>query len=507
LEENRAWNEARKGVQGMSSIEQRQIWHQRLQQAVRGRLEGTVLSAFNANVDVVVHLDNTSLQRMLADNPDLDWEQIDNIDVTDLPAVRTREEFVAVLIDRLGQGKSVLLVGESTELSMWFEEHFPKRYDKLGGQAGIMATQLASLAAKSVLYSPILSRRQAEVLHPGVLFPVVDRESVRLESAKQAARDTDPTRSPWVFEYGKDETYSFGHRRITTPRANRIIVVPRDKGLGMNFTPEFSPHLAEFGRHIDVGMVAGYHLGGPDPDDREIMRRYFHESLEALRTIRQANPRLKLHLEYVPMKEKNMEKEMLLTMSQGIDSFGINEVEIGQVLELMGETDLAREIAENERACVLYQGGLKLLRHFGIERIHIHNLGYYVLVLKKPYFCTPQKVRQACLFGSSVNAHRALTGECASSKDVFAIGQIPLSKEGLKQLDDCAAELADEYPGAAEQIRSSGCAEFDDHYLVVVPTHVIPNPVVTVGMGDTISSSVYAMEVIGHLAQADDVTQ
>ena len=109
----------------MSSIEQRQIWHQRLQQAVRGRLEGTVLSAFNANVDVVVHLDNTSIQQMLADNPDLNWEQIDNMDVTDLPAVRTREEFVAVLIDRLGQGKSVLLVGESTELSMWFEEHFP----------------------------------------------------------------------------------------------------------------------------------------------------------------------------------------------------------------------------------------------------------------------------------------------------------------------------------------------------------------------------------------------
>lgn len=490
----------------MSNIQQ-QIWHQRLQQAVRGRLEGTVLSAFNANVDVVVHMDNASIQQVLARNPDLDWEQIDRTNVAELPALRTREDFIAVLIDRLGQGKSLLLVGESAELSLWFEEHFPKRYDKLGGQAGIMAAQLASLDAKSVLYSPILSKRQAEVLHPGVLFPVVDRGSVMLQSAGEAARQTDPTRSPWVFEYGKDETYEFGHRRITTPRANRIIIVPRDKGLGMNFAPEFSPHLAEFGTYIDVGMVAGYHLGGPDPDDREIMRRYFHESLQALMKMRQVNPHLKLHLEYVPMKEHDMEKEMLVTMSQGVDSFGINEVEIGHVLSLMGENDLAKEIAKNERAYVLYLGGLKLLRHFGIERIHIHNLGYYVLVLKKPYFCTPRKVRQACLFGSSVNAHRALTGESASSKDIPAIGQIQLSTEGLKQLDDCAAELADKHPRAAQQIRSSGYAEFDDHYLVVVPTHVIPNPVVTVGMGDTISSSVYAMEVIGQLAQAGDLTE
>ncbi|NMB11963.1 MAG: hypothetical protein GX977_06730 [Firmicutes bacterium] len=491
----------------MSSISQRQIWSQRLQQAVRGKLEGTALSAFNPNVDVVVHLDNASIQKMLAGNPDLNWEQIDSIDIAELPALRTREEFVAVLMDRFGQGKSILLVRESKGLTSWFEEHFPKRYDKLGGQAGIMATQLASLGARSVLYSPILSKRQAEVLHPHVVFPVVDGGSITLQTARQAARASDPTRSPWVFEYGKDETYVFGHRRITTPRANRVIAIPKDEGLGMNFTPEFTPYLAEFARHIDVGMVAGYHLGGPNPDDREIMRRYFQESLQALRTLRQANPRLKLHLEYVPMKDKEMEKEMLVTMSQGVDSFGINEVEIGHVLTLMGADELAEAISKNERAYVLYQGGLKLLRKLRLERIHIHNLGYYVVVLKKPYFCTPERVRQACLFGSIVNAQRALTGECALIQDIPEIGEISLSEEGLQQLVDCADELAKEQPQAATQLRHSGCAELDDHYLAVVPTHVISDPVVTVGMGDTISSSVYAMEVVGLLAQADNVAK
>ena len=337
----------------MSNVEQRQIWQDRLRQAVHGRLRGTSLSAFNSNVDVVVHIDGGSIQKLLTNNPNLNWDEIASMDVSKLSALQTREQFVAILMDRLEQGKSLLLVGENPELTPWFESQFPDRYDKLGGQAGIMVTQLAALGAKSVLYSPILSRRQAEVLHEDVLFPVVDEGSVVLHLASEAARPADPTRSPWVFEYTKAETFDFNGREITTPRANRVIIVPRGEGIGMNFTVDFFEHLADFAQHIDVGMVAGYHLGGPNPEDLEAMRQYFADSLMALEAMRRANPRLKLHLEYVPMKEKNMEKEMLVTMSQGVDSFGINEVEIGTVLALFGEDEMAREMAERERAYIL----------------------------------------------------------------------------------------------------------------------------------------------------------
>ncbi|NLJ74106.1 MAG: hypothetical protein GX331_03845, partial [Firmicutes bacterium] len=46
-------------------------------------------------------------------------------------------------------------------------------------------------------------------------------------------------------------------------------------------------------------------------------------------------------------------------------------------------------------------------------------------------------------------------------------------------------------PAAFEQ---DGIADLGDHYVLVVPAHVVPNPVSTVGMGDTISSSAYAYE-------------
>ena len=38
-----------------------------------------------------------------------------------------------------------------------------------------------------------------------------------------------------------------------------------------------------------------------------------------------------------------------------------------------------------------------------------------------------------------------------------------------------------------EDFETTGIADMGDHYLLVVPAHVVPNPVSTVGMGDTIS--------------------
>jgi ADP-dependent phosphofructokinase/glucokinase len=45
-----------------------------------------------------------------------------------------------------------------------------------------------------------------------------------------------------------------------------------------------------------------------------------------------------------------------------------------------------------------------------------------------------------------------------------------------------------------EEFLETGIYEGEDHYLLVVPAHVIPNPVSTVGMGDTISSTSFALE-------------
>ena len=80
--------------------------------------------------------------------------------------------------------------------------------------------------------------------------------------------------------------------------------------------------------------------------------------------------------------------------------------------------------------------------------------------------------------------------ECAKLEEA---SELALSDIGFRELAGLAAELQDEHPKASDLL-TNGYLEFDDHYLVVTPAHIVPHPVSTVGMGDTISSASYAAE-------------
>ena len=54
-------------------------------------------------------------------------------------------------------GKSALLVRATEDFVPWWREIFHERAESMGGQAGIIANQMAALGADSVVYSPILS--------------------------------------------------------------------------------------------------------------------------------------------------------------------------------------------------------------------------------------------------------------------------------------------------------------------------------------------------------------
>lgn len=449
---------------------------------VQKRLRGTTLAAFNPNVDVLLHLTPPDLAELLAHNPGIDEQRVQAAAASPPPAIDGREDFLGVLLNRLNTGKSLLIVSEDLQLFDWLAEHFPSRRETLGGQAGIMANQLAKLEARSALYSPIFSPAQAEVMDRRVVFPRAEKGHLEMQPCQLAARMGDPTRSPWILEYAAGETFDFGFTQVTTPRANRLIVVSRIPGLGMNFRQDFRPWLPELGRSIDTAFVAGYHLGGPDPNSPEAAREFFRESAAALQELRTQHTGLPIHLEYVPMKEADREREMLAAILPHVDSFGINEAEIRHVLELFGFAAEAASIANDETAPTLLRGGLALMRRFQLRRIHIHNLGYYVFLLAKPYPRPVEAVRDAALYGSCVNACRALYGREATLEETAAAATMPVSAIGLHQL---------------ELLGPQGVVEGEDHWGTVVPTHVVDQPRITVGMGDTISAASYAMETIG----------
>src|SRR5690606_5612209 len=75
----------------------KEIWQERLRQAVRRRPRGRTFAAFNLNVDVVARVTPDAVDRLVQGIPAAEWERVAAIDVEALRAVADRAQFLAVL--------------------------------------------------------------------------------------------------------------------------------------------------------------------------------------------------------------------------------------------------------------------------------------------------------------------------------------------------------------------------------------------------------------------------
>lgn len=465
------------------------MWKDLLKQAVKTKLNCRVLAGFNANVDVVIKLNAAMIAKIIEREPQVLENAPEN--PTAVWPIKTNVEFMALLKECIKVGKSYYGVMDSS-LSDWFNQVFTERAEAMGGQAGIIANQMAALGATSCVYCPVLSPKQAGHFDERVFYPKVNGKFAWIPI--RTAVNDQWTKLNYIFEYPKGTIFKFGDQEIISPRANRVILGTRNPKAAMGFDPVIEAHLAEVGQSVDLAFMAGYHHGRIE-GRAETLAEYIDLSVNDLKRLKTGNPNLKLHLEYVPMPNAADEVILMREIAPLFTSFGINENEIRRLLDELGHPELVAEIVKKERAFSLYQGVLQIARELRVSRIQLHNLGYYVVVLMKPYDVDPAVVRQACLFASAVNGVKAMQGGAVPLEDVAQMADYPLSEIGLEQLKAFVSEAKSLGLPATDEMLDTGIMEMDDHWVLVVPAHVIPNPVSTVGMGDTVSSSAYAAEV------------
>jgi len=234
------------------------VWQRRVESAVNKSIRCSVFAGFNTNVDAVVHCSGESIARLIQD-PDVSLDAANALDVSQIETIKEKNEFVAVLKDALGKGKSFYIVLENLDLLEWLDEIFANRQELMGGQAGIIANQMAALEAQTIVYTSLLSKKQASLFFPEVLYPVFDEE-VRLIPVHQAYKPDDQLKINWIFEYAKGIELDFGGEKVVTPRANRVILATRPPGVVMGFAGELHDHLPELGGNIDVRFPGGVSL-------------------------------------------------------------------------------------------------------------------------------------------------------------------------------------------------------------------------------------------------------
>ena len=94
----------------------------------------------------------------------------------------------------------------------------------------------------------------------------------------------------------------------------------------------------------------------------------------------------------------------------------------------------AQAIRENENAYTVWQGARVLQKILAVPRIHVHNLGYYVLLLDRGYASSPEIVRDSCILASTANAAKAIHGDITSVDQVVEAAKIPFSEIGAVQM-------------------------------------------------------------------------
>ena len=482
------------------------IWNQRLITAVeRARLAHNVFCAYNANIDAKEYINAQKIHVAFLKDPEL-VEKVRAAVKNPPDEIRSPADFLAGLYLSMKEGKSLQweIREKNREMLEWFDEYFENPDEmRMGGQTGIIANLLSILGVESIVYLPLLSKRQAEIFRKERIFVPVNKNDIAdFVPIQQAFRPNDDTKINWVFEFregGKFPVPIEDNKIIVAPRTNRFIVASRPPGLIPVCDSEIEKILPQIGARVDRVIISGYqHLQEHYPDGKTCTD-YLDLITKHLLMLKSKNHALRIHMEFAGIPNEHIRRDILLKISPQINSLGLNEVEILMALKILECEDEIELIKANENSYTLYLGTLRMAELLGLERIHLHNLGYHVLYLDKCYPTSAYAARNALLYASNIGATRALMGDFYSRKPVnyeIEIGKtVSISYTGLKQLELFADKMLKEgIKFNKDKFMDEGILEFDKHYVIIAPAQIAPYPQSTVGIGDSVSAAAFVAD-------------
>jgi ADP-dependent phosphofructokinase/glucokinase len=361
---------------------------------------------------------------------------------------------------------------------------------KLGGQAGIVASQLSALGSPSILYSPLLSAEEAQFVHSGVKRPTTKNGKLVLQGMEKI-RELGGVKINWIIEFKEGERISFLGKTLVAPRANRVILSSPVNMVPV-FDPDLEPLLPQLGKKIDFVFLSGLQYLRQRYADGRTCDSVLKREEKLLKDLKAGNKKLLVHYEYVPAKNAIVDDKILENVRLFADSCGINEVELRKALWELGFEEEAKNLEEKESVANLLLGAEKLFFALKLKRLHVHTLGYYIelrKIEKNKSGVSPEKIVDSLLFASLASTARAAEGKEVSMMQVRKHAGVPVSEIGLRALEEAAQELG------GDEFLKKGFAEKNGVFYFVVPAQVNERPKGTVGLGDTVSSSALVAEL------------
>ena len=349
-------------------------------------------------------------------------------------------------------------------------------YDRLqmGGQGGIVANVLGILGVKKVIaHTNSLPTEQAQQFLKLENIVSFD-ENGQERPAYKINRSKDTPMIHWIVEFDKGDEIELDGAKFVCPKSNRFIATYDPLNLRLVVDDHFIK--ATTNTKADYVILSGMHALTANNDGVALVEKV----LPIINAWHKHGAMV--HLEIASTQDIEVRKAIIQKLATNVDSIGINERELIDILEVIGEDKLAKACNEDCHAENLFRALLRVKEILKTPRIQLHFFGLYLTIQNKSFRVTAEQNRNGMILASTVAAGKAGTGNLNQKENLlWALGQ-KVSDIGIKELETISAIIED------KDLLMKGISQYAGFDIIAVPTILVEKPVTLVGMGDTISS-------------------
>ncbi|HHW10222.1 MAG TPA: hypothetical protein GXX29_09635 [Firmicutes bacterium] len=458
--------------------------------AAIGRARGVVVGIHSV-IDGLVRFNADKVAKALAEDKALLAAVLDEQAAVPLE-INSPKDFMIGLFSSFRRGKALQLMIRDEETFRWVMNKLGYDFLRMGGTSGNMANSLSPLGFPVVVYAHPLTKELAELFveRPNLKVLADDGE---LRAPKEAAKGEGIKALHLIVEYSTGDSITIGGQTITAPRANRYIAAWNPVNNKLQINPAWKKNMLEKAGLFSHFVISGFHILSEKYPDGTTYADYLIPVGEFIAQLREKHPHLKLHYEFASIASPLIRGGIIEHILPRVHSLGLNEVELGAILRNVGAMAEAEAVEKEEGVAAVMNGLAALMKHTGLARIQLHDLGYY-LTLTKPGYAAPEITRTGLVLAATLAASRTATGQVGERAQIEEGLQFPFIDKGLQRGVEIGAFLGD--AGFASQ----GIGRWGEYEVIFLPTKVVPKPVLTVGLGDLISASSF---VAGSPVSAD----
>lgn len=441
-----------------------------------------LISAFNANVDAVIKVSGKSIEKLIAEN---------NLDANIIAsegekAIRKSEDALRGFLHCFKNGIAEEWLIEEVEVFEWLNKNVG--YDKMqmGGQGGIVANVMAVCGVKQVYVHCASAPKEQGQLFLDLPNLVTTNQNGDLQQAYTVDRSAENALIHWIIEFDKGDTININGESYTCPKANRFIATYDPLNFKLHVDQNFDSRMSKEDINPEYIILSGYQMLQENLVDGTKGTERIDLSKKMIAEWRKSCPNNLLHLEVASTQDKVIRKHLIDSLVESVDSLGFNERELIDILEVIGEEELAAKCEETTNSSNLFEGMLKIYEYTKCPRMQLHMFGLYLTLQQKGFKVSPLQNRNGMQLAATVAAAKAGTGAINTKEVLLWAKNHEVSNVGLNELETLSKTVKNHF--GENDLLSTGIYENKDLEVIAVPTIIIEKPVTLVGMGDTISS-------------------